>query len=81
VNDPKCQAQLRIGHWVFIFLAFERDTTNYRGTLVKIVKKGQKSTHPTVHLVKNLDLFAAFYLNSVCFQTFLEILPIASSFS
>jgi hypothetical protein len=43
-------------HWVkndfFIFLTFERDTTNYRGTLVENVKKVKKSTHPTDQPVK-----------------------------
>jgi hypothetical protein len=32
----------------FIFLTFERETTNYRGTLVEHVKKVKKSTHPNV---------------------------------
>jgi hypothetical protein len=47
VNDPKCRDQRGSDHWAkrffffFIFLHFERDTTNYRGTLVENVRKSK----------------------------------------
>jgi hypothetical protein len=34
----------------FLFLTFERDSNNLRGTLVENVKKSQKSTHPSVYV-------------------------------
>jgi hypothetical protein len=49
----------------FIFLTFERDTTNYRGTLVESVKKIQQSTHPTVQYIQSYIILCT-VLNVLC---------------